>query len=531
MKLVTHNHFVRSIFYQGLLVLIALVCFGPFLVLMIKGMSLDQQAQQVWNFVRSELLIRFFLNSVWLIMGVGICTSMLGCLLAFLTTLTSLPFKRLLHFLLILPISLPLYLLAYIYIGAFEFSGALPTFLRELGLMLPSNLIKNPISMILIFTLGLYPYVYLLTRNALLKMGPRMIQTSKSLGLGPVMTLRLIILPFCRPWIAAGTSLAMMEALADFGGVSLFQFETLTTAIYTSWFGLFSLETAARLSCFLIFLALFLYGLESSLSKGTRYSSSGKSWMPEPLFVLNTGQKVVALSFVFTVIFLALLFPTLQLLVWLPVGLRIEPIDIYLVLTTQTFMIGLIASLFTFFLALSLSLIKRHCSDRISAILLQLSLLGYAMPGTLIAVAVYLYMQYFNISVGSSLIVLTVGLGIRFLVVGFRPIDTGLRSIPVTLIRASQNLGASTLSTYKRIVLPLLKPGMIASLSLLFIEIVKEMPITLMLKPFGFSTLSVRLFELTAEGEWERASLSGLLILIVGLLGPLFLFRLEVRHE
>jgi iron(III) transport system permease protein len=531
MKLATHKRSIRTFTLYSLLLLIAILCFGPFIVLIVKGFSLDEQAQQVWLFIRAHLLTRFFLNTLFLLVGVGLGASILGSSLAFLITLTSIPYRRLLHFLLILPISLPLYLLSYIYIGAFEYSGALPTFFRDLGLPWSFSAVKHPIFMIFIFTLGLYPYVYLLTRNALLKMGPQMIKSSRSLGLSPWMTLRLIILPFCKPWIAAGTSLAVMEALADFGGVSLFQFETLTTAIYTAWFGLYSLETAARLSCVLIFIALLLYGMENFLSRGTRYSSTGKSWNPSPLFVFQRWQKIVTLCFISLVIFFAVGFPALQLIAWLPTGLKIEPIQLYIVLTSQTFLIGLIASLFTFFLALTLGLIKRHSHGLISAFLLQISLLGYAMPGTLIAVAVYLYMQYFGVTIGSSVMVLTIGLAIRFLVVGFRPLDTGLRSIPPSLTQASNNLGASTLTTYKKIILPLMKPGMIASLSLLFIEVVKEMPITLMLKPFGFSTLSVRLFELTAEGEWERASISGILILIVGLLGPLFLYRLEENHD
>lgn len=518
----------KSPFAWLLLVGLGLLCFGPFVLLFQKGLTLPEADQANWQFIRQSLLPGLIGNTVALILASGIGSAFLGTLSATLVTLTNLPGRRWFNFLFILPISFPLYLISYIYVGAFEYSGTIPTWGRAIGLPFSPS-IKNFWGLSFVFTLALSPYVYLLARSAFLKMGPKMLMASRSLGLSPRQTYFKVVLPYALPWIFAGASLAMMEALADFGGVSLFQYNTFTTAIYTSWFSLFSLSSAARLSCFLIVFALVLYSVESMIVARGRHTSLGSSPLTGPLFSFSRKGQFLLFSLAMLIVFSGVLFPALQLLLWLPVGLKKESLMLTLNLSGQTILLALLASTFTLSLGLALIYIKKVIPSRLSSALTNLSLLGYALPGTLIAVAVFLFFQFFHLSLGQSFLLLLTGLAIRFLTISYRPLLAGLRGIHPNYERAARNLGCSSAQTLKHITLPLLAPSVLVSFMLLFIEVIKEMPITLMLRPFGFSTLSTRLFELTAEGEWERASLSGLGIFLIGLLGPWLLSRLGDR--
>lgn len=512
--------------------LIALLNFGPFIMLLKEGLNLNDYDQITWNFFRRSQLTTLLLNTFSLIIATGLTSAFLGTLLASLVSLTDLPGKKIFNYLFLLPISLPLYLLSYVYVGAFEFSGPFPTFFREvLGLPLDQWLnIKSFFGLVFVFTLGLYPYVYLLSRSAFLKMGHKMSMSAQALGMNNKDTFFKILLPYAKPWIFSGTLLAMMEALADFGGVTLFHYDTLTTAIYTAWIGMYSLATAARLSLFLILIALLLYTVEGTLSKRARHTTMGTSGPLKPLFRLTLPWKIFGVSFSVLIVFLAVLLPFLILINWLPIGIAQEGLTLYGPLIYQTVKIAILACLFTVTVACLLLYTQQlHPYSRSVKALTNLSLLGYALPGTLIAVAVVLFFQNFGLALGSSLFFLIMALGIRFLTVGHRPLFAGIKSINPNLTKASRIQGAGPRKTFFKVSLPLLGPSILASLMLLFIEIVKEMPITLMLRPFGLSTLSTRLFELTTEGEWERASISGIMILFLGLIGPYLLNKLGDR--
>jgi iron(III) transport system permease protein len=531
MLVIARSHLISKVLFWVLLLFIASLSFGPFVILLKSSLHLAPHDEQAWLFILNNQLTQLFFQTLIMITLTGMTAGVLGVALASLVTLTDLPFKKVFNYLFLLPISFPLYLLSYIYVGGLEYAGAVPSFFRNFGIPFDQWItIKSLPGLVFVFSLGLYPYVYLLTRSSLLKMGEKMILAARSQGLSNRATYFKVILPYAYPWIFSGMLLAMMEALADFGGVTLFHYETLTTSIYTTWLSLYSLPTAARLSGLLIFIALVLYAMEARAGARARHTTLGGKPIQRPFITLKTKQKGLALFFACLVVFLSVGFPLIQLLLWLPMGLALENASQYIILVAKTVTLALSATSFTLLLALALLFAQRALSGaRFLNLLSSLCLLGYALPGTLIAVAVVLFFQFFGVSLGVTSLFLILGLGIRFLTVGHRPLFSGMKAIHPNILKASQNLGAGTLSTFKRITLPLLAPSILASVMLLFIEIIKEMPITLMLRPFGLSTLATRLFELTTEGEWERASLAGLTILLLGLIGPYLLSRLGDR--
>lgn len=522
----------------SLLGLISLICFGPILFLI--WISLDIPADQAhhWEFLSKSLVPTLLKNTFTLITLLSLTTSLLGVLLAYLIIFTNLPGKKVFDYLFIIPISLPLYLLAFIYVGMFEYSSPLMTGFREFGIPLNEWIrMRSTAGVVFVFTLALYPYVYLLAKSAFLRSGDKMGMVARSLGLTPTQTFLRVILPYSAPWILTGTSLAVMEALADFGGVSVFNFDTFTTAIYSAWVGLFSISSAARLSCFLILFALLLYLGELKFSQKTRFTSMGKSLKHSQFHRLSTTSKILSLTLAIAVVFFSLILPTLQLLVWFSQYFSREWSSSYWILLYQTFLTSLIAAFITALISLLIISLRKLRSGKLTDGLTIIAMLGYAMPGSLIAVAVYVSLQGVlqgtNISwLGQgSFLFLMMGYMIRYLSVSYRTQQNSYKSIPPQYDLVAKSLGSSFMRTQRKIFLPLLTPAFLTSFILLFLEILKEMPMTLMLRPLGFNTLTVKIYNLTAEGEWERASIAGLFILVSGMIGSYVLLKFGQRQN
>lgn len=519
---------------------ISLLSFGPILLLVFKSFSPELGDENSWNFVLTQMVPGLLLNTASLAALVALFTSFLGVSLASLTVFTNLPFKKIFDYLFVLPITFPLYVLAFIYVGMFEYSSGFMTFFRDnLGLELNNWLdIKSVWAVAIIFSLGLYPYVYLLSKNAFINTGERMIQASRVLGHNPRETFLNVILRYSLPWVLTGTGLALMETLADFGGVSVFNYNTFTTAIYTAWSGLFSLSSAARLSCFLLVMALLLYLLEARMSARARHVSLGATKSHQLLREFGLTGKILVFLFALGVVSLSLIIPLTQLGFWFFEALSFEWSGVYWQLLKNTFFLGLIAAIITAFVSLGMVLARRMDSKPLVQILCSLSLLGYALPGNLVAVAVFLYFQQFKPHIPAflsfltaPLVLLILGYLIRYISVSFRAQSNALKALNPNFDKVAKTLGASDSQIFKDITFPLISPAFIGSLVLLFIEVIKEMPMTLMLRPYGMNTLAVRIYELTSEGEWQRASVAAVFIVICGMLGTLLISRMDYKNH
>lgn len=519
---------------------IALLSFGPILILVFKSLSPETGDDNSWNFVLHSMVPELLFNTASLAVIVSLLTSFLGVSLASLTVFTNLPFKRLFDYLFVLPITFPLYVLAFIYVGMFEYSSSFMTFFREdMGLDLTQWLnIKSVWGVAFVFSLGLYPYVYLLSKNAFINTGERMIQASRALGHNPRETFFNVILRYSLPWVLTGTGLALMETLADFGGVSVFNYNTFTNAIYTAWSGLYSLSSAARLSCFLLFIALTLYLFEARMNRRASHVSLGPTKQSQRLREFGPYGKLLVFLFALTIVSLSLIIPLTQLFFWFFHSLSFEWSNTYLSLVKNTFILGLVAAFVTSSISLGMILSKRVDGSSFAQSLCSLSLLGYALPGNLVAVAVFLYFQQFRPHIPSflsfltaPLVLLILGHLIRYLSVSYRAQNNALKALNPNYDKVAKTLGASSSRIFKEVTFPLISPAFIGSFVLIFIEVIKEMPITLMLRPYGMNTLAVRIYELTSEGEWERASIAAVLIVICGMLGTLLISQMDHRDH
>jgi iron(III) transport system permease protein len=485
------------------------------------------------EFVLPELLA----NTFWLLLGVGIGVSVLGVSLAWLTAMCEFPGRKFFAWALLLPLAVPAYVLAFVVIGLLDFTGPLQTALREIHGPLQLPQIRSRGGVILVMSLALYPYVYLIARNAFLTQGRAALEAAQSLGLNRWQGFFRVALPMARPWIAAGLMLALMETLADFGTVATFNYDTFTTAIYKAWFSLFSLSAASQLSSILIVLVLVLALTEQRTRSHMKYAGVGRATSHNRIR-LTRGQALAAFLYAALVFGIAFLIPLLQLLVWAKSAAATDLDSRYWEFVRHSLWLSALGAFIVCALALLLGYAGRQKPGPLMQLTQRVATIGYAFPGTVLAVGIFIPVAWLdNLIIDwlktqgwqgtevlkGTLLVMLLAYAVRFLAVGFGPVDSGLQRITRNIDEAARVMGTNTYALLSRVHLPMLKASLFTAAALAFVDIMKEMPITLMTRPFGWDTLAVRVFEMTSEGEWERAALPSVAIILAGLVPIIFL--------
>jgi iron(III) transport system permease protein len=472
-------------------------------------------------------------NTLWLVFGVGLGVSVLGVSLAWLTAMCEFPGRRLFGWALLLPLALPAYVTAFVAIGLLDFTGPLQTWLREGWGITGLPEIRSRGGVILVMSLALYPYVYLIAKNAFATQGAIALEAAQSLGLSRRQGFFRVALPMARPWIAAGLMLALMETLADFGTMAIFNYDTFTTAIYKAWYSLFSLAAAAQLASILILFVLVAVVFEQRSRTRMRYGAVGRSAAQRRI---QLSPLLAGLAFVYagTVLAIAFLIPVTQLILWTREVIAADLDARYWTFAWHSVLLAGIGALMVVAVALLLAYAGRQRPGTAMMWTQRLATIGYAFPGAVLAVGLFIPVAALDnwlIDTGrtwfgfegaeilkGTLLVMLLAYLVRFLAVGFAPIDSGLHRITRNVDEAAKNLGTGAAGLLGRVHLPLLRASLLTAAAFAFVDIMKEMPITLMTRPFGWDTLAVRVFEMTSEGEWERAALPSLAIVIAGII-------------
>jgi iron(III) transport system permease protein len=340
-----------------------------------------------------------------------------------------------------------------------------------------------------------------------------------------------------RPWIAAGVMLALMETLADFGTMAVFNYDTFTTAIYKAWFSLFSLSAASQLSSILILFVLILALAEQRTRSHMKYGGIGRATSHNRIR-LTRRQALFATSYASLVFGIAFLIPLVQLLLWTKDVAATDLDSRYWEFVRNSLWLSGLGAAIVCALALLLGYAGRQKPGQFMQLVQRVATIGYAFPGTVLAVGVFIPVAWLdNVIIDllkaqgwhgtevlkGTLLVMLLAYAVRFLAVGFGPVDSGLQRVTRNIDEAARVMGTSTLSLLSRVHLPMLRASLFTAAALAFVDIMKEMPITLMTRPFGWDTLAVRVFEMTAEGEWERAALPSVAIILAGLIPIIFL--------
>lgn len=505
--------------------------------------SLFTPADDVWQHIVETTLPRLLVNTFWLALGVVSGTVLLGVSLAWFTAVYEFPGRKFFSWALLLPLAIPAYVTAFVALGLFDFTGPIQTSLRD---WFESDLlwfpdIRGRIGVIIIMTLAFYPYVYLLARNAFLSQGKRSLEAAQSLGLSRNLGFFKVVLPMARPWIAGGAMLVLMETLADFGTVAVFNYDTFTTAIYKAWFSMFSLPAASQLASLLIIIVFVIIVLEQKFRSGMRYAETKKSQRAERIQLIGWHNWLVT-GFVTTVLFVAFLLPVTQLCIW-AIQSFTEDFDYlrYFEFLWHSLTLSGLAALLTCSVVIMMIYASRRHPGLSMRFAVRTATIGYALPGAVLAIGVFvplawldgqlseLALQLFQTETGlliqGTLIIMLIAYLIRFMAVSHYPIDSAMQRITPSIDEAAMGLGLHGWAMIRKVHLPILKSGIFTAATLVFVDVMKEMPITLMTRPFGWDTLAVRIFEMTSEGEWEQAALPAVTLVLAGLIPIIFFMR------
>lgn len=487
------------------------------------------------------------LTTVGLMLGVGAGTLLVGGGMAWLVTAYRFPLRDVLVWLLVLPLAMPAYILGFVFLSIFDVSGPVQGALRSLfgaDVWVPE--VRSLPGAIIVMTLTLYPYVYLLARNALVEQTPGTYDAARTLGAGRGRALRKVLVPLARPSLAAGLALVMMETLTDFATVQYFNVKTVSVGVYLVWKGDFNFHSATQLSVLVLLFAVAVLAGERLLRGRARFHQKGgrgQGLEPERL----TGAKGWGATLLgILVLATGFVIPVVQLLVWAVGDVLADPASLvdprfvdYLV---NSLVVAAIVSVTCVLLAVVIGHALRLGGGPVVRSAAQLTTFGYAVPGAVVGIGVLIafarldeLLEGLGVPGGTGLLVTGSVLGIlyayavRFLAPAYQAVDASFSKISPNMTLSALSLGARPLRILARVHLPLVRPGVAVALVLVLIDAVKELPIVLLLRPFGFTTVSVWVYELARENFWEKAALPALVIVAVAVVPVFILFR-QVRQ-
>jgi iron(III) transport system permease protein len=461
------------------------------------------------------------------------------------------PGRALFEWALLLPMAMPAYIIAYTYTGLLDFAGPVQSALREWtgwgygDYWFPE--IRSLEGAALMLSLVLYPYVYLLARAAFLSQSLCVLDVSRTLGNGPWRTFFSVALPLARPAIVAGLSLALMETLADYGTVQYFGVSTFTTGIFRTWFGLDNAAAAAQLSALLLGFVLVLIALERISRRQARYHHTSQRLQDIRRHRLTGWRAAAALFFCLLPLTFGFLLPAGQLTVWaFTIGKTSLDAD-FLRLVLHSLELAASASVLALLLALLLAYGRRLSPTRTVKASVRIAGMGYAVPGTVIAVGVIIPFAWldntldawmrasFGVSTGlllsGTLAALLFAYMVRFLAVSLQAVESGLGKIKPAMDEAARSMGQGPGDVLRRVHMPMLRGSLLTALLLVFVDVLKELPATLILRPFNFNTLAVRAYELASDERLADSAPAALTIVLAGLLPVILLSRTITRSR
>ncbi len=519
-------------------------------LLTVAASLLPGAGSETWAHLLDTVLPSYIATTLYLCAGVAVGTIGIGTAAAWLVTMHDFPGRRVFEWALVLPLAVPTYVMAYTYTDLLQFVGPVQTWLRDTFALTPGSYwfpdIRTLGGAVVIFTFVLYPYVYLLARSAFLERASGMLDVGRSLGLGPWRRFYSIALPLARPAIAAGASLALMETLADYGAVSYFGVQTFTTGIYRAWFSLGDRQAAAQLAAALLgFVALLL--LLERLSRGrARFDAAGSRHGVHVHAPLHGMRAIGAMLVCLVPLVAGFLLPAGVLL-----HMAISSGDAqfgarFVELARNSFVLASLTAVLAVAIALLLAFAARTARGGLMRHANRLVALGYALSGTVIAVGVLIPVTRVDTWLASAImgvtgrspgLLLTGGIAalvyaylVRFLAVSLHTVEASLAKITPSMDDAARSLGHGAGATLRRVHLPILRGSLLTAALMVFVEVMKELPATLVMRPFNFDTLATQAYTLASDERLAEASTAALAIVCVGVL-PLIILTREIARS
>lgn len=524
---------------DSLLLLVAGLLVLPVLAIVGSWLQWDRVSAQVLGEMAQTVLPAYAATSIGLCLVVGAGVALVGGAGAAAVTLFDFPGRRTFEWALLLPLAMPAYVVAYAYTDYLQFSGPLQTWLRAVtgleGRVFPEVRSEGGAAFVFVFTL--YPYVYLLARTALVERAGHLMEAARLLGAPLRRRIRSIAFPLARPAVAAGVALALMETLADYGVSSYFGIQTFTAGIYKAWLAMDNRIAAAQLATVLLLLVALLLALERRAQRRLRFVSArgGRAGSAENRPVLLTGGRLaLAWTVCGTPVLMGFVLPVLFMLRPLAADWSVLPWDRFVEWSFNSVRLGVISAALAVLLATLLAFSLRRSPDAVTRGVVQLAALGYAVPGAVIVVGLLLpvgWLQETLPQAGLGALVTATVFGVvwaylvRFVSVALQSLQSGYSRIPGSLDDSARMLGAAGFGLLARVHWPLLRRSATAASLLVFVDVMKELPATLVLRPFDTDTLAVVAYQLARDERLGEAALPSLALVLVGLIPVVLLSR------
>ena len=526
-----------------------LVSIGVLIPIITVFFSFFEETSNYYDILKDTFLFEYIFNSITLLISVLILTFLIGTTCAYLVSFYEFPFSNFFKWALILSFAVPPYIYAYSLTAFFENYGTAFTILTNLfgegeyNKNIPK--FDGLFGAVLSLSFSLFAYVYILSRASFLYQSQNLIELGRSLGFTKFKSLYSLILPAARPAIVAGLSLVAMETLAEFGAVDFFSINTLTTGIYNSWISFDDLAFSNRLSFFLLLFIFALFVLENFSRNKAKYHFNTKGgFKPKEKINLSGKKSFFAFTFCFLIFFLSFLFPLLQMLYWtIKFPDNLYDLDI-INLTLNTVYLLILSSFTLIIFSLVSNYGNRVSKNKILNILSTLSISGYAIPGVILAVAFITFVAWFDENIVKSLGFLSIKkffigsiLGlvlvyfVRFYSLAFNGIKSGYEKINISVDESAYLLGYSKQKTFMNIHVPFLRNSLLFVVILISLEIIRELPITLILRPFNFETFATTAYISASEDLLEAAAVPSLFLILIATLFIMFTSKYILREK
>ena len=506
--------------------------------------------ENVWPHLIGTVLPGYVLRTVLLMAGVGVITFVVGTAVAWLVTMCRFPLRPLFLWASLLPLAMPGYIIAYAYVDFLSYAGPLQTWLRGLfGWKSPADYwfpeIRSLGGAIVVLSMVLYPYVFLTARASFIRQPATQLEVARALGRSPWGAFRAVALPLARPGIAVGVSLALMECLNDIGAAGFFGVRTLTLGVYTTWLSQGNLGGAAQISAVMLLFIFLLVWFERSARRKQSFVLPAQRPRQPDRIRLNGWQRVLAVLVCGLPIVIGFVIPALVLLNFAATRWADALSPAYLDAVYHSLLLAALAAAIAVALGLVLGYANRAMQQGFTTRVIRLAALGYAIPGTVLGIGVLIPLAgfdnaldsflraQFGISTGlllsGTIAAIVFAYVVRFLAVSFGAIESGLQKVTPNVAAAARTLGRGPISAFFEVHLPLLRPALVSAALLVFVDCMKELPATLILRPFDFETLATTVFMLASLDQLEESALPALTIVAVGLLPVILLSR--TLHE
>jgi iron(III) transport system permease protein len=519
-------------------ILLAVSLIFPIIGLIIAIILPDTTDSQNLTHLWGTVLGGYALTTFLLCVGVAICTFLLGVGSAWMVANYDFFGKSVYEWALILPLALPAYVMAYLYVDFLQFAGPAQTLLREVLGVERLNWFPEPRSLggaILVLSLCLYPYVYLLSRASFIEKSPNLMNAAMTLGLSASGAFWKIALPLARPAIVAGLTLTLMEVVADYGAASYFGLQTFSTGIYRAWLSLGDKVAASQLAISLLVTVLLLVFLEQYSRRRMRFVGANQRAKNIILKKLSSSQQIIANVLCFIPLGFGFIFPLIMMLRlnWQVSGQAEHQLDArYFDWLWNTMSLSAGTALVAVCIGLVLAYSARVYKGRVQTWVNRLVSLGYALPGSVLAVGILLFLGYFDLAwlLTGSVLVLMYAYLVRFLSSSLQSIEAGLAKITPSMDASAVSLGLNYLQVLWEIHLPLLNRSLLTAGIFVFVDVMKELPATLMLRPFNFDTLAVITFQLASDERLAEAVIPAFTIVLAGLI-PVFILSKSISKQ